>query len=152
MFFKEWSWDLHQNDQRHRFKSPGPTADKPNWNIWGGSRIHMFNKLPSNSQIFRFFCGSGCSYAQWRMARAVWQPPFNDVCVAEFTIILTSPLRSLTFTWLAQAGICIFNAWLKPSGFCAKGVPAASEIADLLTDVSGNLICLIYFSLEKNLS
>lgn len=51
--------------------------------------------------------------------------------------------------WPKQEFVHPMPGW-EPSGFCAKGEPSASKIADLLTDVSGNVICLIYFSLEKN--
>lgn len=47
------------------------------------------------------------------MARAWWQSPFLGAYVAKLTPILTSPLHSLTFTWVARPGIYIFNLWLR---------------------------------------
>lgn len=51
--------------------------------------------------------------------------------------------------WPNQEFTYSTSSW-EPSGFCEKEGAAVSEITDLLTDVSGNLFCLIYFSAEKN--
>lgn len=81
------------------------------------------------------------------MARAVWHPFKEGV----HTTVLHNPLQSHLPDGPSQEFVFSTHGW-QPSGFCDEGVLVAFEKSDFLTDVSGNLLCLIYFSSEKNSS